>query len=83
MPVKLVGGVMVYSEPLSYPNKFYVGKRKFALGVHLKHELAVERFLYLQSLIHLPEIAALGEIGLDRTVSPKYWSRQDEIFRKV
>nr|XP_022322968.1 uncharacterized protein LOC111124408 [Crassostrea virginica] len=29
------------------------------------------------------KIAALGEIGLDRTVSPKYWSRQDETFRKV
>ena len=76
---------MVYSEPLTYPNKFYVGKWKFALGVHPKHvqELTVERFLYLQSVIHLPEIAALGEIGLDRTVSPKYWSRQDETFRKV
>ena len=34
-------------------------------------------------MIHLPEIAALGEIGLDRTVSPKYWSRQNETFRKV
>ena len=85
LPGKLVGGVMVYSEPLTYPNKFYVGKWKFALGVHPKHvqELTVERFLYLQSVIHLPEIAALGEIGLDRTVSPKYWSRQDETFRKV
>ena len=47
------------------------------------HEVIVERFLYLQSLIHLPEIAALGEIGFDRTASPKYWYRQDETLRKV
>lgn len=54
----IVGGILVYSKPLSKPKKFSVGKWKFTLGVHPKHvhELTVERYLYLLSLIDLPNL---------------------------
>ncbi|KAK3099897.1 hypothetical protein FSP39_011426 [Pinctada imbricata] len=85
--INLVGGVIVHSEPRTYPDiNFPVqGPWKVAIGVHPKHcdTLTVERSLVLKQLLQHPKVVALGECGLDRTVPASRWSRQDEVFKRM
>ncbi|KAK3093350.1 hypothetical protein FSP39_014347 [Pinctada imbricata] len=85
--INLVGGVIVHSEPRTYPDiNFSVqGPWKVAIGVHPKHcdTLTVERSLVLKQLLQHPKVVALGECGLDRTVPASRWSRQDEVFKRM
>lgn len=34
-------------------------------------------------MLVFPSVVGLGEIGLDRTVPPNLWRKQEEVFRKV
>jgi TatD DNase family protein len=86
LEVTVPGGVIVYSEPCSYPEIEPVRKPwGIAVGVHPKHtdELTPERFLRLKDLLDLPYVVALGEVGLDRTVPVKLWRRQEEVLRQM
>ncbi|KAK3107217.1 hypothetical protein FSP39_009706 [Pinctada imbricata] len=85
--VNVVGGVIIYSEPKTYPdvNFSIEGPWKVAVGVHPKHfdTLTVERSIVLKQLLQHPKVVALGECGLDRTIPVSKWSRQDEVFKRM
>ncbi|XP_062612696.1 uncharacterized protein LOC134274418 [Saccostrea cucullata] len=87
IPVRVVGGIIVYSEPETYPNISFTleGPWRVAVGVHPKHyrSLSDEKMSLLHQLLHHPKVVALGECGLDRSVSPSEWSQQEEVFVKI
>ena len=87
IPVRVVGGVIVFSEPKGYSESNFViqGPWKVAVGVHPKHyhTLTVERLFQLQQLLDHPREAALGECGLDRTIPPTEWCEQEEVFARM
>ncbi|XP_033731657.1 uncharacterized protein LOC117321294, partial [Pecten maximus] len=84
IPVNVVGGIVVYSEPNTYPPVDFEshGLWRVAVGVHPKHyeTLTVERNICLQRLLDHPKVVALGECGLSRTIPISRWSRQEEVF---
>ncbi|XP_062566611.1 uncharacterized metal-dependent hydrolase YabD-like [Saccostrea cucullata] len=85
--VDVVGGIIVYSEPKSYPEVNFTlqGPWKVAIGVHPKHydTLTVEKTMKMQQLLEHPKVVALGECGLDRTIAPSQWCRQEEVFVRL
>ncbi|KAK3100705.1 hypothetical protein FSP39_024047 [Pinctada imbricata] len=86
VPVKLVGGVAVYSEPENYPQEItHLPPWYAAVGVHPKHiqELTEDKFNELRTLLQSPGVSALGEIGLDYSVNSKFLREQENIFVKV
>ena len=54
-------------------------------GAHPKHveELTPASFNTLKYLVPSPDVFALGEIGLDRTVPVKEWRNQDLVFERI
>ena len=85
-PVNVVGGVCVFSEPSRQPIISNAPLNwKAAVGAHPKHveELTPARFNTLKSLVRSPDVCALGEIGLDRTVPVKEWRNQDLVFERI
>lgn len=70
LPVDVVGGVIVCSEPKTYPAAdFHIsGPWKVDVGVHQKHydTLTIEWNMHLNRLLENPFVVALGECGLDR-----------------
>ena len=82
-----MGGILVYSEPKSYPEVNFTiqGPWKVAIGVHPKHydTLTVEKTMILQQILDHPKVVALGECGLDRTINPSQWCRQEEVFVRL
>ncbi|XP_033729021.1 putative deoxyribonuclease TATDN2 [Pecten maximus] len=87
IPVNVVGGIVVFSEPNTYPPVDFEshGPWRVAVGVHPKHyeTLTIERNICLQRLLDHPKVVALGECGLDRTIPISRWSRQEEVFVKL
>ncbi|KAK3108251.1 hypothetical protein FSP39_005212 [Pinctada imbricata] len=87
VPVNVVGGVVVYSEPQNYPAADFQldGPWKVAAGVHPKHyqKFSTAKRLALNGLLEHPKVAALGEIGLDRTIPPGEWRAQELVFENV
>ena len=55
------------------------------MGAHPKHiaESTNARFDELKSLLRSPDVYALGEIGLDRTVPRKEWKNQDHVLERI
>ncbi|KAH3698120.1 hypothetical protein DPMN_085639 [Dreissena polymorpha] len=68
--VQVVGGVMVYCDPESYPTSIRRQKKGFgaAVGIHPKKVqfFPQSKFEELRNLLRLKTVVALGEIGLDR-----------------
>ncbi|KAK3108902.1 hypothetical protein FSP39_018311 [Pinctada imbricata] len=87
VPVNVVGGVVVYIEPKNYPAADFQldGPWKVAAGVHPKHyqKFSTAKRLALNGLLEHPKVAALGEIGLDRTIPPGEWRAQELVFENV
>ncbi|KAH3707444.1 hypothetical protein DPMN_066850 [Dreissena polymorpha] len=81
--VRVDGGIAVFCNPPNYPREYpSVTGFGSAVGVHPKAPLRdvngvvgqVERELWKDGVV------ALGEIGLDRSVPEREWSRQEEMF---
>ncbi|KAK3107216.1 hypothetical protein FSP39_009701 [Pinctada imbricata] len=85
--VNVVGGIIVYSEPRSYPEVDFQlhGPWRVAVGVHPKHHdsLTNDKKMILHRLLSHPKVVALGECGLDRTVPVSEWSHQEDVFRRM
>lgn len=84
--VNVIGGVLNYSEPSNYKNiPIPSGNWKIAVGVHPKRvsELTEDRFQQLQQLMKCSTIAALGEVGLDRTVPFQEWRIQEAALTRI
>uniref|UniRef100_K1Q6T5 Putative deoxyribonuclease TATDN2 n=2 Tax=Magallana TaxID=2171616 RepID=K1Q6T5_MAGGI len=87
IPVKVIGGIIVYSEPNTYPDVSFTlnGPWKVAVGVHPKQHstFSEEKMMLLEQLLHHPKVVALGECGLDRSVPPSEWTQQEDVFIKL
>ncbi|XP_070541281.1 uncharacterized protein [Ptychodera flava] len=86
VPVQVVGGVEVYSDPECYPQDLVREPGwKVAVGLHPKvaADAGMQVFRKIRSFVASPHVAALGEIGLDRTVSSDRWLWQEQAFREL
>jgi Tat protein secretion system quality control protein TatD with DNase activity len=84
--VNLIGGTLIYCDPESFPTSVPIDdKWKVAIGVHPKkvHGLRKQHYQQFISLVQSRRIAAVGEIGLDRTVSEEYWAEQLEFLETI
>ena len=81
-PIKLAGGMVIYCDPPTWPNPCHIPMEQgwgIAVGLHPKR---VRQFgdvenAKLERLMACPEVKALGEVGLDRSVSRDLWARQE------
>ena len=85
-PVTLIGGVIVFCDPgttLSIP--LMDGRWKVAVGLHPKSFNHDDAYLdQVRTLVQSnPLVAALGEIGLDRTVPDYLWDEQERTFQRL
>ncbi|CAC5383866.1 tatD [Mytilus coruscus] len=74
--VEVVGGVIVYCDPDTYPQVLPdTSKWKIAIGLHPKAApyFNNDQFMAMQEALSDMRVSALGEIGLDRTVNPIHW----------
>lgn len=87
VPVNVIGGIIVYSEPNTYPDVSFTlnGPWKVAVGVHPKQHstFTEEKIMLLEQLLCHPKVVALGECGLDRSVPPSEWTQQEDVFIKL
>jgi TatD DNase family protein len=84
--MNLIGGTLIYCDPESFPTSVHIDdKWKVAIGVHLKnvHGLRKQHYQQFISLVQSRRVAAVGEIGLDRTVSEEYWAEQLEFLETI
>lgn len=86
VPVNLIGGTLIYCDPESFPTSVPIDdKWRVAVGLHPKkvHGLRAQHYQQFLSLVQSRRVAAVGEIGLDRTVSEKYWAEQLEFLETI
>ncbi|XP_053372819.1 putative deoxyribonuclease TATDN2 [Mercenaria mercenaria] len=83
--VHLVGVVGVFCDPETYPTQ--EGIKSWSeqgvvpvVGIHPRKALTDKGFSKLAEVLQFPEVAGLGEIGLDRTEPAEKWAEQ---LRKV
>ena len=79
--VDLKSALLVFSNPDCYPTKDQI--REFrakgfhvSLGARPKCNVSEAQLDHLADLLEMPEVTALGEIGVDHSVPIQYWSRQ-------
>jgi TatD DNase family protein len=84
--VDVVGGVIVFCDPESYPKRL---PRQpgfgVAIGVHPRKARSFEdkHLDEFSSLLRSPGVIALGEIGLDHTEPQDTWAAQEELLVKL
>ena len=86
VPVNLIGGTLIYCDPESFPTSVPIDdKWRVAVGLHPKkvHGLRAQHYQQFLSLVQSRRVVAVGEIGLDRTVSEKYWAEQLEFLETI
>ena len=87
---KINGGVIRFCDPETYPSNKEVqhltqAGYKIAIGLHPKYlDLNTEAaFPALQRCLSMPEVGALGEVGLDYTADPSMWPKQHAVLDRV
>jgi hypothetical protein len=86
VPVNLIGGTLIYCDPEFFPTSVPIDhKWRVAIGVHPKkvHGLRAQHYQQFLSLVQSRRVAAVGEIGLDRTVSEEYCAEQLEFLETI
>ena len=56
---------------------------KVMVGAHPKVILSPEERWRVKSLVQLPDVSGLGEVGLDHTTSPDLWHRQERQLKDL
>ena len=79
--VDLKSALLVFSNPDCYPTKDQIRQfrdRRFhvSLGARPKCNVSEAQLDRLADLLEMPEVSALGEIGVDHSVPIQYWARQ-------
>ena len=87
-PVQLVGGVVVFCDPPTWPKGPLVLEPgwKIAVGVHPKKSVQLQdsRRAELDTLLSRSDVSALGEIGVHRyDVPPQVWQGQLDCLKWV
>ena len=92
-PVRMLGGVAVFCDAEDLPRLEGFLRRDdagewemyYAVGLHPKKagKLGQVDVASMQHLLRLPQVHALGEIGLDFTVPRKEWERQEDALRML
>ncbi|XP_070547973.1 3'-5' ssDNA/RNA exonuclease TatD-like [Ptychodera flava] len=86
IPVQVVGGVEVYCDTETFPEDLAREPGwKIAIGLHPKAAIGADNQVLqkIRRQVASPQVAALGEIGLDRIVGSDKWTRQEDIFREL
>jgi TatD DNase family protein len=85
--VEVVGGVANFCDPDTYPSVDVIWDLRsqgiaVAVGLHPKFAARASPSVKerLGELLALPEVAGLGEIGLDHTVPSDEWPMQRDVF---
>lgn len=90
--ISLVGGVVIYCDPDTYPSQRFLDRLpehiSVGIGFHPKHASNThtrieDGFHQLRRLLRHPRVVALGEVGLDHSVPMRYWAYQVELLEKV
>ena len=85
-PVTLIGGVIVFCDPGTMLSiRLRDDRWKVAVGLHPKSFNHDDAYLdQVRTLVQSnPLVAALGEIGLDRTVPDYLWDEQERTFQRL
>lgn len=88
--VHVSGAVANFCDPATYPDEETIqGLRtlgiRTVIGVHPKHAkrpqyAALRR---LQTLVKLEDVAGVGEVGIDQSVSRKEWGAQQDLLAEI
>ncbi|XP_045167847.2 uncharacterized protein LOC123531129 [Mercenaria mercenaria] len=85
--VEIVGGILVYCDPERYHSVKCPEDANFkvAVGIHPKKSdsFSSEKESVLKELLHKPGVVALGEVGIDHSVSRHLWLEQEEVLNRV
>ena len=86
--VRVTGGVAVFCDPATYPSEEQVAicQRQglvVAIGMHPKHQPTEQDWAAFGRCIKFPNVAALGEVGLDYSIAPSLWSRQHVVLDRA
>ncbi|XP_060584406.1 3'-5' ssDNA/RNA exonuclease TatD-like [Ruditapes philippinarum] len=87
--VNLVGAVANFCDPATYPSEDLVRKLyqrvSVTIGLHHKDigEVTDDTLKRMESLLQMPEVVGLGEVGIDHTVSPEFWGSQLRILNSA
>ena len=87
---KLIGGVVIFCDPPSYPTREEVGQLQddsflVGIGLHPKQseQYSEADFASFQRCLEYPEVKVLGEIGLDYSVNRSSWAAQHLVLDRV
>ena len=90
--VNLVAVVANFCDPDTYPSDRRLADLPpeviVTVGIHPKHARRSANYVRravvdLQRLLRNPRVAAIGEIGLDHSISDKDWPAQNELLRQI
>ncbi|XP_071941079.1 uncharacterized protein [Antedon mediterranea] len=80
-PVRPVGGVAIFCDPLSYPSAEEIHRlRREGYEVQPKKEVSPSQLSRMKALVRSGATWVLGEIGLDHSVPVADWFRQEEML---
>ena len=87
---KLTGEVIIFCDPKTYPSSEEVqhltqAGYKIAIGLHPKYldSRTEAAFPAFQRCLSMPEVGALGEVGLDYTADPSMRPKQHAVLDRV
>jgi TatD DNase family protein len=86
--VHLAGVVGIFCDPETHPSREqlqnWISQGVVpVIGLHPRRSITEQEFTKMKDLLAIPEVAGLGEVGIDHTEPPSTWAAQMERFDKV
>lgn len=88
--VKLVGAVANFCDPATYPSEELVRTLHqeglyVTIGLHPKdvNDVTDEVMRRMETLLDMPEVVGLGEVGIDHSVPPRFWGNQQRVLSRA